>query len=103
VARTLLSAQTAMGPLWPRQKTVAAGNCFLASGNVLPLDFLPLDGEDVSQINDNMYWHSGQLILAAARFARINPNLHLIYISNFKCGPDSGVGAPLSSFSRSRR
>jgi predicted CoA-substrate-specific enzyme activase len=57
--------------------------------NVLPLDFLPLDGEDVSQINDNMYWHSGRLILAAARFARINPNLHLIYISNFKCGPDS--------------
>jgi len=57
--------------------------------NVLPLDFLPLDDEDVSQINDNMYWHSGRLILAAARFARTNPNLHLIYISNFKCGPDS--------------
>jgi predicted nucleotide-binding protein (sugar kinase/HSP70/actin superfamily) len=57
--------------------------------NVLPLDFLPLDGEDVSQINDNMYWHSGRLILSAARFARDNPYLHLIYISNFKCGPDS--------------
>ncbi|MGA8866543.1 MAG: acyl-CoA dehydratase activase [Candidatus Sulfotelmatobacter sp.] len=57
--------------------------------NVLPLDFLPLDGEDVSQINDNMYWHSGRLSLAAARIARTNPCLHLIYISNFKCGPDS--------------
>ena len=57
--------------------------------NVVPLDFLPLDGEDVSAINDNMYWHSGRLILAAAQFTRRNPGLDLIYISNFKCGPDS--------------
>jgi predicted nucleotide-binding protein (sugar kinase/HSP70/actin superfamily) len=57
--------------------------------NVLPLDFLPLDGMDVSGINDNMYWHSRRLILSAARFARDNPHLHLIDISNFECGPDS--------------
>jgi predicted CoA-substrate-specific enzyme activase len=57
--------------------------------NVLPLDFLPLDREDISPINDNMYWHSGRLILAAAQFTRRIPGLHLIYISNFKCGPDS--------------
>ncbi len=57
--------------------------------NVLPLDFLPLDEEDVSPINDNMYWHSGRQILAAAQFTRRMPGLHLIYISNFKCGPDS--------------
>ncbi len=57
--------------------------------NVLPLDFLPLDDEDVSAINDNMYWHSGRLILAAAQFTRRIPGLHLIYMSNFKCGPDS--------------
>jgi len=57
--------------------------------NVLPLDFLPLDREDVSQINDNMYWQTGRLILAAARMVRSNRNLYLIYISNFKCGPDS--------------
>jgi predicted CoA-substrate-specific enzyme activase len=57
--------------------------------NVLPLDFLPLDDEDISPINDNMYWHSGRLILAAAQFTRRMPGLHLIYISNFKCGPDS--------------
>jgi len=57
--------------------------------NVIPLDFLPLDGESVAHINDNMYWNSGRLILAAARIARRMPGLHLIYISNFKCGPDS--------------
>ena len=57
--------------------------------NVLPLDFLPLDQEDISSINDNMYWHSGRRILAAAQLVRDVPGLHLIYISNFKCGPDS--------------
>ena len=57
--------------------------------NVVPLDFLPLDKEDVSSINDNMYWHSGRRILAAARLTRDMPGTHLIYISNFKCGPDS--------------
>jgi predicted CoA-substrate-specific enzyme activase len=59
--------------------------------NVLPLDFLPLDQEDVSESNSNMYWNSGRLILAAARIAGRNPNLHWIYISNFKCGPDSYI------------
>ena len=57
--------------------------------NVIPLDFLPLDGEDVSAVNDNMFWHSGRQILAAAQFTRRVPGMHLIYISNFKCGPDS--------------
>jgi predicted nucleotide-binding protein (sugar kinase/HSP70/actin superfamily) len=59
--------------------------------NLIPMDFLPLDLEDISEVNSNMYWISGRRILAAARFARRHPNLHLIYISNFKCGPDSYI------------
>jgi predicted CoA-substrate-specific enzyme activase len=59
--------------------------------NVLPMDFLPLDLEDISDVNPNMYWNSGRRILAAARVARRHRNLHLIYISNFKCGPDSYI------------
>lgn len=59
--------------------------------NVVPLDFLPLENEDVSDINDNMYWHSGRQILAAATFTRRMQGMHLIYISNFKCGPDSYI------------
>ena len=59
--------------------------------NVLPLDFLPLEDEDITEFNDNMYWNSGRRILAAARIARRNPNLHLVFISNFKCGPDSYI------------
>jgi len=59
--------------------------------NVIPMDFLPLDLEDISEINPNMYWNSGRRILAAARITRRHPNLHLVYISNFKCGPDSYI------------
>ena len=59
--------------------------------NVLPMDFLPLDSEDISDVNSNMYWNSGRRILAAARLARRHANLHLVYISNFKCGPDSYI------------
>ena len=59
--------------------------------NVLPMDFLPLDTEDISEVNPNMYWNSGRRILAAAKLSRRAPNLHLVYISNFKCGPDSYI------------
>ena len=59
--------------------------------NVLPMEVLPLDEEDISEVNPNMYWNSGRRILAAARIVSRNPNLHLVYISNFKCGPDSYI------------
>ncbi|MBI4842453.1 MAG: hypothetical protein HY803_15575 [candidate division NC10 bacterium] len=57
--------------------------------NVLPLDCLPLDGEDIRDVNDNMYWHSGRRILAAGKLVARYPELHLIHLTNFKCGPDS--------------
>jgi predicted CoA-substrate-specific enzyme activase len=63
----------------------------LYGANVLPMDFLPLDDEPTLDVNPNMYWNSGRRILAAARIARRHPNLHLVYISNFKCGPDSYI------------
>jgi predicted nucleotide-binding protein (sugar kinase/HSP70/actin superfamily) len=75
-----------------------SGNCDIPrklrtiyGANVLPMDFLPLDLEDISEVNPNMYWNSGRRILAAARIARRYRNLHLLYISNFKCGPDSYI------------
>jgi predicted CoA-substrate-specific enzyme activase len=63
--------------------------------NVIPLDFLPLDSEDISSINSNMFWNSGRQILAAAQFTQREPDLHVVYISNFKCGPDSFIKAYL--------
>ena len=59
--------------------------------NVIPLDFLPVEDEDISDVNPNMYWNSGRRILGAAAITRRNPNLHLVFISNFKCGPDSYI------------
>ena len=59
--------------------------------NVLPIDALPLDDVDVRDVNENMYWEYGRRILAAARLVAEHPNLHIIYITNFKCGPDSFV------------
>jgi len=59
--------------------------------NVLPADCLPLSGEDIRDVNDNMYWYSGRRILAAGKLAARYPNLHIIYVTNFKCGPDSYI------------
>ena len=59
--------------------------------NVVPIDALPLDGIDIRDVNDNMYWAYGQRILAAAKLVGQHPNLHIIYITNFKCGPDSFI------------
>jgi len=59
--------------------------------NVIPMDFLPLRGVDISDINKNMYWDYGKKILQAAKVVAEHPNLHIIYITNFKCGPDSYI------------
>ena len=59
--------------------------------NVLPLDFLPLDEEGVDDLHSNMFWNSGRRILSAGRFAQSHPNFHIVYLTNFKCGPDSMV------------
>jgi predicted CoA-substrate-specific enzyme activase len=71
--------------------------------NVIPLDFLVTGHEPVEELHSNMYWISGRKILQAAKVARSRPNLHLVYITNFKCGPASYIkhftreaaGAPL--------
>jgi len=59
--------------------------------NVLPIDALPIEDIDIRDINDNMFWEYGRRILAAAKLVGRHPNLHIIYITNFKCGPDSFV------------
>jgi predicted CoA-substrate-specific enzyme activase len=59
--------------------------------NVIPIDFLPVDDIDIRDIHDNMFWNYGRKIIAAARWCRSRPRFHLIYITNFKCGPDSFI------------
>jgi len=58
--------------------------------NVIPLDFL-VTGSLAADVLDNMFWASGRKILEAAQIAASRPNLHLVYITNFKCGPDSYI------------
>mgnify|MGYP006286050327 FL=1 len=59
--------------------------------NCIPLDMLPTAEIDVRDVNDNMYWNLGRNILAAAKIVGAHENLHIIYITNFKCGPDSFI------------
>jgi predicted nucleotide-binding protein (sugar kinase/HSP70/actin superfamily) len=59
--------------------------------NVVPMDFLPLTGIDVSGYHENMFWNYGRKILQAAKFVGQTKNLHIIYFTNFKCGPDSYI------------
>ena len=71
--------------------------------NVIPLDFLVTGQRAAVRTHANMFWISGRKILEAARIASERPNLHMVYITNFKCGPDSYIkhfareaaGAPL--------
>ena len=65
----------------------------LINQNVMPI---PLDMLDLSQYNifknyRNMYWPNGQKLIAAAQLVAKHENLHAVYISNFRCGPDSFI------------
>jgi len=57
---------------------------------VIPMDFLPVHCADNAGFED-MYWRSGQKILAAARIIRGHPGLYPLYLTNFGCGPDSFI------------
>ncbi|MGZ4198831.1 MAG: acyl-CoA dehydratase activase-related protein, partial [Thermoleophilia bacterium] len=59
--------------------------------NVIPMDFLPLKGIEVRDIVPNMYWNYGRKILQAGKFVGDHERLHIIYLTNFKCGPDSYI------------
>ncbi|MGB2824644.1 MAG: acyl-CoA dehydratase activase [Phycisphaerae bacterium] len=59
--------------------------------NCIPLDFLDTASVDVRDINLSMYWNLGHRVLAAGKIVGEHPNLHIIYITNFKCGPDSFI------------
>jgi predicted nucleotide-binding protein (sugar kinase/HSP70/actin superfamily) len=59
--------------------------------NVIPLDFLPIRGIDIDPVVPNMFWNYGRKILQAATYVKDKERLHLIYMTNFKCGPDSYI------------
>ncbi|MEE8441519.1 MAG: acyl-CoA dehydratase activase, partial [Spirochaetia bacterium] len=57
----------------------------------IPLDFLPLATKmgGVFRDYEMMCWPNGQKILAGARIVAEDERLHAVYMTNFRCGPDS--------------
>lgn len=56
----------------------------------LPMDFLDVDGEDLSDF-PSMYWGLGARILRTAKRIAANPNWYGVHLTNFSCGADSFI------------
>ena len=59
--------------------------------NVIPMDMINLPPTNIDDINDNMFWSYGYKIIQTVKYISKFPNFHIIYVTNFKCGPDSYV------------
>ena len=57
----------------------------------IPIDMLELPVADIYSNYRNMYWPNGQKMIAAARLAAKTEGFCAVYISNFRCGPDSFI------------
>ncbi len=57
----------------------------------IPFDMLPVERAIDDVMAEDMYWKSGQRILATAKTIRDIPSLFSVYITNFGCGPDSYI------------
>ena len=55
----------------------------------IPMVLLPLKTVDISEPHPDMFWRSGQDILAAAQIISEDDRLQAIYLTSFDCGPDS--------------
>jgi len=71
--------------------SVAAKLSAIYGINVIPMDFLDIDGIRIDHVNPNMFWTYGKKIIQTAVWMSQEPNFDLIYITNFKCGPDSFI------------
>ncbi|MDZ7634659.1 MAG: acyl-CoA dehydratase activase-related protein [Bacteroidales bacterium] len=57
----------------------------------IPLDMLDLSLSQIYGNYRNMYWPNGQKMIAAAQYVAKTDGLYAVYISNFRCGPDSFI------------
>ncbi len=71
--------------------SVAAKLASIYGINVIPMDCIDVSGVRIDHVHPNMFWSYGKRILQTAVWVREKPNLDIIYITNFKCGPDSFV------------
>jgi predicted CoA-substrate-specific enzyme activase len=65
----------------------------LIAQNVMPIpvDMLDLTPYNIFENYRNMYWPNGQMIIAAAQHVAKTDGLYAVYLSNFRCGPDSFI------------
>jgi predicted CoA-substrate-specific enzyme activase len=65
----------------------------LIAQNVMPVpvDMLDLTPYNIFENYRNMYWPNGQKIIAAAQHVAKTDGLYAVYVSNFRCGPDSFI------------
>ncbi|MBN1114098.1 MAG: hypothetical protein JXA66_02030, partial [Oligoflexia bacterium] len=59
--------------------------------NVIPIDAVTVPDENIDDVNNNMFWGYGTKILSTMKHLRNFSNVHIIYITNFQCGPDSYI------------
>ncbi len=57
----------------------------------IPVDMLDLSPYNIFTNYRNMYWPNGQKIIAAAQHVAKTEGLYAVYLSNFRCGPDSFI------------
>ncbi len=57
----------------------------------VPVDFLPLDDENIFDDYPMMYWPNGRKIISASRIINKSRDLYAVYLGNFRCGPDSFI------------
>ena len=65
----------------------------LITQNVMPVpvDMLDLSAYNIFTSYRNMYWPNGQKMIAAAQMVAKTDGLYAVYLSNFRCGPDSFI------------
>lgn len=57
----------------------------------IPAECLDVRNIDISRVNSNMFWHTGQWNLRVGKIVRDHPLLYALFLSCFGCGPDSFV------------
>jgi len=57
----------------------------------IPIDMLDLTPYNIFDNYRNMYWPNGQNIIAASQHVAKTEGLYAVYLSNFRCGPDSFI------------
>jgi len=57
----------------------------------IPIDCLPVENVNPDRLHPDMQWDWGKRILSSAVIIKNRPHLYGLYLSHFRCGPDSFI------------